>query len=72
MSIEEKQFNKRDVIRICENRGWRPLHIQQFLNLYNDMAYGYTLSMVDQYEFSVNGPVMERLHPDLAMDDLDK
>lgn len=72
MSIEEKQFNKRDVIRICENRGWRPLHIQQFLNLYDNMAYGYTLSMVDQYEFSVNGPVIGCLHPDLAKDFLDE
>ena len=67
MNIEEKEFYKRDIIRICQERGWKPDHIQMFLNLYDNMTYGWTVSMVDQYEFSVNGPVIERLHPDLSL-----
>ena len=63
---EEKKFYIRDIVRICEDRGWKPEHIQQFLNLWNDMPYGYTISMVDQYEWSLNGPVMVYLHPDSA------
>ena len=65
---EEKQMYQRDAVRICEDRGWKPEAIQQFLNLYGNRKYGYTISMIDQYEFSVNGPVIEDLHPDMIQD----
>lgn len=60
---EEKKYYQRDIIRICQNRGWDPKEVQDFLNLYDRMTFGYTLQMVDQFEFAVNGPVMKRLHP---------
>jgi len=60
---EEKKYYQRDIIRICQNRGWDPKEINDFLNLYDRMTFGYTLQMVDQMEYAVNGPVMKRLHP---------
>ena len=62
---EEKKYNQRDIIRICQNRGFGPKEINDFLNLYDRMSFGYTLQMVDQFEFAVNGPVMKRLHPNM-------
>ena len=62
---EERKYYQRDIIRICQERGWKPDHIQDFLNLYNNMTYGYTLQDVDQFEFAVNGPVMRYLHPNM-------
>ena len=65
---EEKQYYQRDIIRICQGRGWDPKEIDDFLNVYGRMAYGYTLQDVDQFEFAVNGPVMKRLHPNMISD----
>ena len=62
---EEKKYYKQDIIRICQGRGFDPNEIREFLNLYDSMTYGYTLQMVDQFEFAVNGPVMKRLHPEM-------
>lgn len=65
---EEKKYYQRDIIRICQSRGFDPKEIQEFINLYDGMTYGYTLQDVDQFEFAVNGPVMKRLHPNLIAD----
>ena len=65
---EEKKYYQRDIIRICQGRGWDPKEIDDFLNVYGRMAYGYTLQDVDQFEFAVNGPVMKRLHPNMISD----
>ena len=65
---EEKKHYKQDIIRICQGRGFDPNEIREFLNLYDNMTYGYTLQDVDQFEFAVNGPVMKRLHPNLISD----
>ena len=65
---EEKKYYQRDIIRICQRRGWDPKEIDDFLNVYGRMAYGYTLQDVDQFEFAVNGPVMKRLHPNMISD----
>ena len=62
---EEKKYYQRDIIRICQDRGWDAKEIEDFLNLYDHMAYGYTLQDVDQVEYAINGPVMKRLHPDM-------
>ena len=68
MTEPTRKYYQRDIIRICEDRGWTPLEIDQFLNLYDRMTYGYTIEMVDQIEYSVNGGVMKRLHPDMISD----
>ena len=65
---EEKKYYQRDIIRICQDRGWDAKEIENFLNLYDHMAYGYTLQDVDQVEYAVNGPVMKRLHPNMITD----
>ena len=65
MNEEEKKYNLRDIVLICQRRGWDRKEIENFLNLYNRMTYGYTLQDVDQFEFAVNGPVMKRLHPNM-------
>ena len=62
---EEKQYYQRDIILICQRRGWNPKEIENFLNVYGRKSFGYTLQDVDQFEFAVNGPVMKRLHPDM-------
>lgn len=62
---EEKQYYQRDIILICQRRGWNPKEIDDFLNVYGRKSFGYTLQDVDQFEFAVNGPVMKRLHPDM-------
>ena len=61
----DRYFYKREIIMICEDRGFTPEQITCFLNFYGNMDYGYTIEMVDQIEYSVNGPVMLRNHPDL-------
>ena len=68
MSQEDSKYYQRDIIRICENRGFRPLDIEHFLNTYDNMVYGYTVEMVDQFEYSVNNMTMSRLHPDMIAD----
>lgn len=68
MNGEEKKYYQRDIIRICQDRGFDPKEIEDFLNLYGHMAYGYTLQDVDQFEYAVNGPVMKRLHPNMIAD----
>lgn len=68
MSESTQLYYKRDIIRICENRGFRPLDIERFLNTYDNMTYGYTVQMVDQFEYSVNNMTMSRLHPDMIAD----
>ena len=68
MTEPTRKYYQRDIIRICEGRGWTPVEIEQFLNLYNHMTYGYTIEMVDQIEYIVNGGVMKRLHPDMIAD----
>ena len=65
---EEKQYYQRDIILICQRRGWNPKEIDDFLNVYGRKSFGYTLQDVDQFEFAVNGPVMKRLHPDMITD----
>lgn len=65
---EEKQYYQRDIIRICQGRGFDPKEIDDFLNLYGRKSFGYTLQDVDQFEFAVNGPVMKRLHPNMISD----
>ena len=60
---EEKKYYQRDIIRICQGRGFDPKEVNDFLTLYDHMTFGYTLQMVDQFEYAVNGPVMKRLHP---------
>lgn len=65
---EERKYYQRDIIRICQNRGWDAKEIENFLNVYNHQTYGYTLQDVDQFEFAVNGPVMKRLHPNMISD----
>lgn len=65
---EEKQYYQRDIIRICQGRGWRPNEIENFLNVYGRKSFGYTMQDVDQFEFAVNGPVMKRLHPNMISD----
>ena len=65
---EERKYYQRDIIRICQDRGFTPKDIENFLNLYNRMTYGYTLQDVDQFEFAINGPVMKRLHPNMISD----
>ena len=62
---EEKKYYQRDIIRICQDRGWDAKEIEDFLNLFDHMAYGYTLQDVDQVEYAINGPVAKRLHPDM-------
>ena len=61
----KRTYSKREIIMICEDRGFTPWQIGQFLNFYGDMAVGYTVEMVDQIEYSVNGGVMLRNHPDM-------
>ena len=68
MNPEERKYYQRDIIRICESRGFDAKEIEDFLNLYGHQAYGYTLQDVDQFEFAVNGPVMKRLHPNMIAD----
>lgn len=65
---EEKQYYQRDIIRICQGRGWDPKEIENFLNVYERKSFGYTMQDVDQFEFAVNGPVMKRLHPNMISD----
>ncbi len=65
MSEEERTYYKRDIIRICEGRGFTQKMIAQFLETWNSMASGYTEGMVDAFEFSVNGPAMYSLHSDM-------
>ena len=65
---EEKQYYQRDIIRICQGRGFDPKEIDDFLNVYGRKSFGYTLQDVDQFEFAVNGPVMKRLHPNMISD----
>ena len=69
MSESTQLYYKRDIIRICENRGFRPIDIQWFLNTYDNMPYGYTIQMVDQFEYSINTRTMSRLHPDMIADE---
>lgn len=63
--MTERTYYKREIIQICEDRGFTQLQVMRFLNLYNNMEKGYTKQMVDQFEFAVNGPVMLRNHPDM-------
>ena len=65
---KEKKYYQRDIIRICQDRGFNPKEIRDFINLYDGMTFGYTLQMVDQFEYAVNGPVMKRLHPEMIAD----
>lgn len=65
MSESTRLYYQRDIIRICEKRGFRPIDIEHFLNTYDNMPYGYTVQMVDQFEYSVNNQAMSHLHPDL-------
>ena len=65
MNEEEKKYYQRDIVLICQRRGWDGKEIENFLNLYNRKTYGYTLQDVVQFEFAVNGPVMKRLHPNM-------
>lgn len=65
---EERKMYKQEAVRICEERGWSGEQIAQFLNLYGDITYGYTMDMIDRYEYSVNGPVIEELHPSAYRD----
>lgn len=65
---EEKQYYQRDIIRICQMRGFDPKEINNFLNVYGRKSFGYTMQDVDQFEFAVNGPVMKRLHPNMISD----
>ena len=62
---EEKKMYQREAVRICEGRGWDAEQIRQFLNVHGNMTYGYTLDMIDSFEYSVNGPVIEDLHPSM-------
>ena len=71
MTEPTRKYYQRDIIRICEQRGFRPVDIERFLNFYDRMLYGYTVEMVDQFEFSVNGSTMKRLHPDLIIEEWD-
>ena len=68
MNEENKQYYQRDIIRICQGRGWDPKEIENFLNVYGRKAFGYTLQDVDQFEYAVTGPVMKRLHPNMISD----
>lgn len=55
----------RQAIEIMENRGFSPRQIDQFFAVWPDKGRDYTVEMIDQFEFSVNGPVMGRNHPEL-------
>ena len=68
MNGEEKKYSQRDIIGICQSRGWDAKEIDDFLNVYDHMSYGYTLQDVDQFEYAINGPVMKRLHPNMIAD----
>ena len=47
---EERKYYQRDIIRICQNRGWDAKEIENFLNVYEHKTYGYTLQDVDQFD----------------------
>ena len=60
---EEKTYYKREIVSMAEKRGFTPHQISCFLNFYNNMPKGYTVDMLDRFEYSVNGPVLGRNHP---------
>lgn len=60
---EEKTLYKREAVEIAERRGWSAHQISCFLNYYDNMPKGYTVDMIDRFEYSVNGPVIGRNHP---------
>ena len=55
----------RQATEIMEDRGFTPEQIRQFFAVYPDKGSDYTEDMIDLYEFSVNGPVLESNHPDM-------
>lgn len=63
--METRTYSRREIVQICRDRGFTPMQEYYFLNTHNNMTYGYTIEMVDQFEYSINGPVMLRNHPDM-------
>lgn len=61
--MEEKTYYKREIVNIAEKRGFSEHQISCFLNFYDNMPKGYTVDMLDRFEYSVNGPVMGCNHP---------
>lgn len=60
---EEKTYYKREIMDMAQKRGFTQHQISCFLNFYNNMSKGYTVDMLDRFEYSVNGPVIGRNHP---------
>ena len=53
----------REITEVMEDRGFSPKQIKQFFNVYPDKGNDYSVEMVDTFEYSVNGPVIENNHP---------
>lgn len=53
----------REITEVMEDRGFSPKQIKQFFNVYPDKGNDYSVEMVDSFEYSVNGPVIEKKHP---------
>ena len=60
---EKKSYYKLEIIEMAERRRFTQEQISCFLNLYDNMSSGYTIDMLDRFEYSVNGPVLEEKHP---------
>ena len=54
----------RQATQIMEDRGFTPEQIRQFFAVYPDKGSEYTEDMINVFEASANGPVIEYLHPD--------
>ena len=49
----------REITEVMEDRGFSPKQIKQFFNVYPDKGNDYSVEMVDAFEYSVNGPVID-------------
>lgn len=53
----------RQITEIMKKRGFDAEQIRQFFGMYPDKGKDYTIDMLDRFEYSVNGPVIEEIHP---------
>ena len=53
----------RQITEIMKKRGFDDEQIRQFFGVYPDKGNEYTVDMLDRFEYSVNGPVIEEIYP---------
>lgn len=63
--MSEDIYTRSEIVEICQKRRWSDTMVRQFLNLHGNEPTGYTVSMLDAFEYSVNGPVLGAIHPDV-------